>query len=78
MIVPLYDLDPRSPTYDEAECAYRFRIRFTDVIQQMMYVSGETAEPSVDTTSIIEDMEISKVMKVYSTEFRHGASCSGM
>ncbi|KAH6691670.1 transcription initiation factor IID, 18kD subunit-domain-containing protein [Plectosphaerella plurivora] len=64
MIVPLDDLDPRSPSYDEAESAGRFKSRFANVLQQMMYVSGETAEPSVDTTSIIEDIVRQQVIEL--------------
>ncbi|KAH7375925.1 transcription initiation factor IID, 18kD subunit-domain-containing protein [Plectosphaerella cucumerina] len=66
LIIPLYDLDPdpHSPPHDVAEPAHRFKARLTHVIQQMMYVSGETAEPSVDTTSIIEDIVRQQVIEL--------------
>ncbi|KHE84445.1 TFIID-18kDa-domain-containing protein [Neurospora crassa] len=39
-----------------AETKDQFIARFTNNVRQMMYVSGETGEPSVETTSIIEDI----------------------
>ncbi|KAL0471902.1 transcription initiation factor IID, 18kD subunit domain-containing protein [Neurospora intermedia] len=39
-----------------AETEDQFVSRFTNNVRQMMYVSGETGEPSVETTSIIEDI----------------------
>ncbi|KJZ79877.1 hypothetical protein HIM_00591 [Hirsutella minnesotensis 3608] len=46
--------------------AYKYR----QEISQMMYVSGETAEPSVETTSIIEDIVRQQVIELlrYCTE----------
>lgn len=38
----------------------------TDSIQQMMYVSGETGEPSVETTGIIEDIVRQQVIELVS------------
>lgn len=73
MIVPLDDLDPRSPSYGEAESAYRFKSRLTNVLRQMMYVSGETAEPSVETTSIIEDIVRQQVIELVSIPVDSGA-----
>jgi hypothetical protein len=35
-----------------------------DTFRQMMYVSGETAEPSVETTSIIEDIVRQQVIEL--------------
>lgn len=43
--------------------------RFADIITQMMYVSGETAEPSVETTGIIEDIVRQQVIELVSTNF---------
>ncbi|KAJ4392578.1 Transcription initiation protein spt3 [Neurospora sp. IMI 360204] len=39
-----------------AETKDQFIARFTNNVRQMMYVSGETGEPSVEATSIIEDI----------------------
>lgn len=35
-----------------------------DSFQQMMYVSGETTEPSVETTGIIEDIVRQQVIEL--------------
>lgn len=43
-----------------------FHDRLTDLFKKMMYVSGETAEPSVDTTSIIEDIVRQQVIELVS------------
>ena len=40
------------------------RIYLIDAFQQMMYVSGETAEPSVETTGIIEDIVRQQVIEL--------------
>jgi transcription initiation protein SPT3 len=40
--------------------AYKYR----QEISQMMYVSGETAEPPVETTSIIEDIVRQQVIEL--------------
>ncbi|KPM38891.1 hypothetical protein AK830_g7666 [Neonectria ditissima] len=42
----------------------QFKIRFTNILKQMMYVSGETAEPPVETTSIIEDIVRQQVIEL--------------
>ncbi|SPQ20067.1 0dea91fa-07c1-4fdc-90a8-189b8cb64bb9 [Thermothielavioides terrestris] len=38
--------------------------KYRQEIQQMMYVSGETGEPSVETTSIIEDIVRQQVIEI--------------
>lgn len=43
-----------------------FRHWFTNLIKQMMYVSGETGEPSVETTGIIEDIVRQQVVEIVS------------
>lgn len=48
------------------ETEQRSRARLTWVLQQMMYVSGETAEPSVETTGIIEDIVRQQVIELVS------------
>ncbi|KAK3398535.1 transcription initiation factor IID, 18kD subunit-domain-containing protein [Sordaria brevicollis] len=47
-----------------AETKEQFILRFTNNIRQMMYVSGETGEPSVETTSIIEDIVRQQVISM--------------
>jgi hypothetical protein len=41
-----------------------FKTRLTTVLEQMMYVSGETAEPSLETTSMIEDIVRQQVIEL--------------
>lgn len=41
-----------------------FRQALTDSIRQMMFVSGETAEPPVETTSMIEDIVRQQVLEL--------------
>lgn len=43
-----------------------FRVALTNTIKQMMYVSGETGEPSVETTGIIEDIVRQQVVEIVS------------
>ncbi|GJC79194.1 SAGA complex subunit spt3 [Colletotrichum liriopes] len=38
--------------------------RLTNVLRKMMYVSGETAEPSIETTSMIEDIVRQQVIEL--------------
>lgn len=67
-VIPLHDLNPH-PSVQQmgAETMPQFKARIINVIQQMMYVSGETAEPSVDTTSIIEDAVRQQVIELVSS-----------
>lgn len=44
-----------------------------DVIQKMMFVSGETADPSVETTSMIEEIVHTQVVEMVSTGFIIGS-----
>lgn len=41
-----------------------FKVIIADTFKQMMYVSGETGEPSVETTSIIEDIVRQQVIEL--------------
>ena len=43
-----------------------FEVTLTESIKQMMFVSGETAEPSVETTGIIEDIVRQQVIELVS------------
>jgi len=49
------------------ELAKSFLEIFSDRFPQMMYVSGETGEPSVETTGIIEDIVRQQVVEIVST-----------
>lgn len=40
----------------------------TDIIHQMMFVSGETAEPSIETTGMIEEIVHEQVVEMVSDE----------
>ncbi|THD00513.1 hypothetical protein EYZ11_000077 [Aspergillus tanneri] len=42
----------------------RFRARLTNLLRQMMFVSGETAEPSVETTTLIEEIVRQQVVEI--------------
>lgn len=57
--------------YDyDGESMETFRERFrTDTIPQMMYVSGETGEPSVETTGIIEEIVRQQVIEIVSANY---------
>ena len=63
-----YPKDPwESYWKTRAETKERFIARFTNQVRQMMYVSGETGEPSVETTSIIEDIVRQQVISMVSS-----------
>ncbi|KAH7626368.1 transcription initiation factor IID, 18kD subunit-domain-containing protein [Sordaria sp. MPI-SDFR-AT-0083] len=60
-----YPKDPWEPYWKKrAETKEQFIARFTNNVRQMMYVSGETGEPSVETTSIIEDIVRQQVISM--------------
>ncbi|OLN88013.1 SAGA complex subunit spt3-like protein 1 [Colletotrichum chlorophyti] len=48
---------------------YGLSDRLTNVLRKMMYVSGETAEPSVETTSMIEDIVRQQVIELVGHSF---------
>jgi hypothetical protein len=59
------DQNPKYPRdLEDTETMEDFRIRLTDAIQQMMFVSGETAEPSVETTTLIEEIVRQQVIEM--------------
>lgn len=43
----------------------------TDAILQMMFVSGETADPSIETTGMIEEIVRDQVVEMVSDELRN-------
>lgn len=49
---------------DEPESAGKFSERIAHLFRQMMFVSGETAEASVETTTIIEDIVRQQVIEI--------------
>ena len=53
-------------THEDAveETTQAFQQRFTYVLQQMMFVSGETAEASAETTSMIEEIVRQQVIEM--------------
>ncbi|KAJ9248424.1 hypothetical protein DTO207G8_7350 [Paecilomyces variotii] len=61
------DEDLESPeNAEDAETMRDFEARLTDAIKQMMFVSGETAEPSIETTTLIEDIVRQQVIEMLS------------
>lgn len=44
----------------EKDTKYKYRVE----IQQMMFVSGETCDPPIETTSLIEDIVRSQVVEI--------------
>lgn len=49
---------------DDFETKDDFKQRLTDTIAQMMFVSGETAEPSAETTWMIEEIVREQVLEM--------------
>ncbi|KAL6231332.1 hypothetical protein BDW75DRAFT_45962 [Aspergillus navahoensis] len=49
---------------DDFESKGMFAAKLTDFIRQMMFVSGETAEPSIETTTLIEDIVRQQVVEL--------------
>jgi hypothetical protein len=49
---------------EDTESMEEFRARLIQVIGQMMFVSGETAEPSAETTLLIEDIVRQQVIEM--------------
>ena len=59
---------------DYFESAEDFKDRLTVGIQQMMFVSGETAEPSTETTGMIEEIVRAQVIEMVSLTYLHSVS----
>lgn len=51
----------------ENETTSEFKQRLIGILQQMMYVSGETAEPSAETTYLIEEIVREQVVEMVGT-----------
>jgi transcription initiation protein SPT3 len=50
---------------DRKDDRYRYKVE----IQQMMFVSGDTNDPPVETTQLIEDIVRSQVVEIVSIGF---------
>lgn len=75
---PKLEADPFRHVYDETnpeapfeQTMEQFRSDLREQIAQMMYVSGETGEPSVETTGIIEEVVRQQVVEIVG----HGHFC---
>jgi hypothetical protein len=53
-----------TPDESDLESMAEWKQRLTDNIKQMMFVSGETAEPSPDTTGMIEEIVRQQVIEM--------------
>lgn len=49
---------------EDDETHEQFKARFTNIISKMMFVSGETAEPSQETTTLIEEIVRQQVVEM--------------
>ena len=58
-----YDFDETHDVLTNEKANQGFMI---NVIKQMMFVSGETAEPSIETTTLIEDITRQQVLEIVS------------
>ncbi|KAJ5664481.1 SAGA complex subunit spt3 [Penicillium longicatenatum] len=69
---PVSSTLPSSPDEEEenqeadAYSLHDDKSTITNMIFQMMFVSGETAEPSIDTTTLIEDITRQQVLEILS------------
>lgn len=62
---------PWSGEEDEGDLGQdSFQDILTESIKQMMFVSGETAEPSIETTGIIEDIVRQQVIELVGLKTR--------
>ena len=53
-----------SPDGPDIESVTEWKERLTYCVKQMMFVSGETAEPSADTTGMIEEIVRQQVIEM--------------
>ena len=63
-----YLIQPHVPDEKDDETLEEWNGRLTDTIQKMMFVSGETAEASAETTSIIEEIVRQQVIEMVSVQ----------
>ena len=57
-------IDALSPVYDEDTTVVGTDTQLTEEVLQMMFVSGETGEPSAETTTIIEGIVQQQVIEM--------------
>lgn len=55
---------------DSSETEKEFKDKLANLLRQMMFVSGETAEPSVETTTLIEEIVRQQVVEIVSPPSR--------
>jgi hypothetical protein len=68
-----FAIDFDNPDQEE-ESMDIFQIKLIGHLKQMMYVSGETAEPSHETTGMVEEIvrqQVIEMVREYSTSFPH-------
>ncbi|KAJ5901814.1 SAGA complex subunit spt3 [Penicillium taxi] len=58
------DSDTETTKTTQAEKAVKYKMFMTKVFSKMMFVSGETAEPSVESTTLIEDITREQVIHI--------------
>lgn len=61
--------------HGDHETEKMFKSALTNQLRQMMFVSGETAEPSVETTTLIEEITRQQVIEIVSAPLHHTWSC---
>lgn len=67
---PTYDEQEAPPKEEETEEDKKYsQMTLADLLPQMMFVSGETAEPSIDTTTLIEEITRQQVIEIVRTLF---------
>ncbi len=54
----------QDPEENNSETDEMFWAKVANFIRQMMFVSGETAEPSIETTTLIEDIVRQQVVEI--------------
>lgn len=66
----LQPIDIQDNYLDAISDADEFKKDLIDKIEQMMYVSGETGEPSAETTGMIEEIVRQQVVEIVSTALK--------
>ncbi len=56
------------PQNNDNKTQEEFKKRLTCILEQMMFVSGETGDPSPETTGIIEEIVRQQVTEIVSIE----------
>lgn len=67
--LPTDDNEQEAPSKEEEteEDKKYSQMTLADLLPQMMFVSGETAEPSIDTTTLIEEITRQQVIEIVRT-----------